>query len=146
MGNYILDSENYIHSIKRPIHPMRFNLDSIIIFTRNVDQLKAFYTGAFGLTVLEEYQSEWVLLKAGKGKIGLHQIGKQYLEAGAGATESHHNTKIVFEVDEDLHALRQTLIAKNIRMREVVKFDNSDFFLCDGEDPEGNVFQLKKSI
>jgi hypothetical protein len=29
-------------------------------------------------------------------------------------------------------------------MREIKTFDNYEYWLCDGEDPEGNVFQLKR--
>jgi hypothetical protein len=29
-------------------------------------------------------------------------------------------------------------------MQEVTTFDGYDFWLCDGKDPEGNVFQIKQ--
>jgi hypothetical protein len=29
-------------------------------------------------------------------------------------------------------------------MKEIKTFDNYDYWLCDGEDLEGNVFQLKQ--
>jgi len=30
-------------------------------------------------------------------------------------------------------------------MREIKTFDGYAYWLCDGQDPEGNVFQLKQS-
>jgi hypothetical protein len=29
-------------------------------------------------------------------------------------------------------------------VKEITTFDNYDYWLCDGEDPEGNVFQLRQ--
>ena len=40
--------------------------------------------------------------------------------------------------------MRQQLIKDNVLIKEVISFDNYDYWLCDGEDPEGNVFQLKQ--
>ncbi len=59
---------------------MKLNLDTIIIFVRNVDELKLFYVDVLGLELIEELKLDWVLLKAGNCKIGLRKIGQQYLE------------------------------------------------------------------
>ena len=40
--------------------------------------------------------------------------------------------------------LREQLLNQHVPMREIKTFDNYDYCLCDGEDPEGNVFQLKQ--
>ncbi|HLK31316.1 MAG TPA: hypothetical protein VKT28_22240 [Puia sp.] len=56
----------------------------------------------------------------------------------------HSNTKIVFELDEDIDKIIKHLIEENIVMREIKTLDNYEYWLCDGEDPEGNVFQLKQ--
>ena len=123
---------------------MKLNLETIILFVHDVDKLKSFYVGILKLDIVEESGSQWLLLKAGNCKIGLHKIGDQYLEDRKEEFKFHNNTKIVFEVDEDINNVREHLLNENIFMKEIKTFDNYDFLLCDGEDQEGNVFQLKQ--
>ncbi|MET3129483.1 catechol 2,3-dioxygenase-like lactoylglutathione lyase family enzyme [Arcicella rosea] len=123
---------------------MKLKLISIIIFVQSIEVMKDFYVGILALEIIEEYGNNWLLLKAGDFQIGLHKIGEQYLEGNQEAFKFDNNTKIVFEVDEDLYILREQLIAQQVTLGEVKTFDNYDYFLCDGEDPEGNVFQLKQ--
>jgi len=123
---------------------MKLNLDTIIIFVQSVDKLKLFYVDILNLTIVEESKSEWLLLNAGNCKIGLHKIGDQYLDESKGEFKFYNNTKIVFEIDEDINNVRERLLAKNVIIKEVKTFDNYNYWLCDGEDPEGNVFQLKQ--
>lgn len=54
-----------------------------------------------------------------------------------------NNTKLVFEIDIDIESARNELVSKNIQMKEIKTFEDYPFWLCDGTDPEGNVFQLK---
>ncbi len=123
---------------------MKLHLDTIIIFVQNVDALKQFYVDIFKLEVVEEMQSEWLLLKAGNCHIGLHKIGQQYLDETKEPFKFDNNTKIVFETDEDIYKLREQLLNEKVSMRDIKNYDNYDFLLCDGEDPEGNVFQIKQ--
>lgn len=123
---------------------MKLKLDTIIIFVQSIEVLRDFYVGILELEIIEEYGNNWLLLKAGDCQIGLHKIGEQYLEENQEAFKFDNNTKIVFEVDEDLYTLREQLIAQEVTLGEVKTFDNYDSYLCDGEDPEGNVFQLKQ--
>jgi catechol 2,3-dioxygenase-like lactoylglutathione lyase family enzyme len=123
---------------------MKLSLDTIILYVQNVDKLKSFYIDILKLEVVEEYQSLWLLLKVGNGKIGLHKIGDQYLDKDKGEFKFDNNTKIVFEVDEDINKVREQLLNQKVFMKEIKTFDNYDYWLCDGEDPEGNVFQLKQ--
>ena len=123
---------------------MQLNLHTIIIFAQDVDRLKSFYVDILELDIVEETQSEWLLLKAGSCNIGLHKIGSPYLDSNKAAFKFDNNTKIVFEIDEDIHQLREQLLAKNVLLKEIITFDNYGYWLCDGEDPEGNIFQLKQ--
>ncbi len=86
---------------------MKLNLDTIILYVQNVDRLKFFYKDIFKLDIVEEYQSIWVLLKAGNGKIGLHKIGDQYLDKSKEAFKFDNNTKIVFEIYEDIKKVKE---------------------------------------
>jgi catechol 2,3-dioxygenase-like lactoylglutathione lyase family enzyme len=123
---------------------MHLNLDTIIIFVQNIEKLKVFYVDILKLTVVEEIEMEWLLLKAGNAKIGLHKIATQYLESNTGEFKFDNNTKIVFEIEEDIYTIREQLLDQQVKMKEIQTFDNFNYWLCDGEDPEGNVFQLKQ--
>ncbi|NIF03959.1 VOC family protein [Chryseobacterium sp. Tr-659] len=121
---------------------MNAHLGTIILYVKNVQLLRNFYTDNFNLKVLEE-DPVWALLDAGGAHIGLHQMGDQYLAKINEAHLSDNNTKIVFDIDIDIETARNELLSKNIQMREIKTFENYPFWLCDGTDPEGNVFQLK---
>ena len=123
---------------------MKLKLDTIIIFVQNVGKLKSFYVDILALDIVEELRSEWLLMKAGNCNIGLHKIGDQYLDSNQAGFKVDSNTKVVFEIDEDIHSAREWLVNQNVSLGEIKTFENYDFWLCDGEDPEGNVFQLKQ--
>ena len=116
--------------------------NTLLIYARNITTLKQFYTENFGLQVIEE-DDVWVLLSAGAATIGFHKIGEQYLHKMNPDRKIETNTKMVFEIDVAIEKVRNNFISKNIEMREIKTFENYNFWLCDGIDPEGNVFQLK---
>ena len=122
---------------------MKTTLSCIILFVQDVDKLKYFYMNNFNLALVEEIKTEWVLLKAGHCEIGLHKIGTQYLQSIETPFKSDNNTKIVFEIDEDIFSIHKILEAKNVIIKEIMSWDNYPFWICDGEDPEQNVFQLR---
>jgi len=123
---------------------IKFSLDTIIFYVQNVERLKHFYKETFNLEIIEEDESIWALLDAGTCKIGLHKIGEKYLKENKEEFKFDNNTKIVFEINSDINNVRAHFIDQNIVMREIKTFDNYDYWLCDGEDPEGNIFQLKQ--
>jgi catechol-2,3-dioxygenase len=123
---------------------MKLNLDTIILFVKDVNALKLFYADILDLEITEETKSEWVVLKAGNSNIGLHKIGEQFLGQSKEAFHVEGNTKIVFETDEDICKVREQLLQKKVKIKEIKTFEGYDYLLCDGEDPEGNVFQLKQ--
>lgn len=123
---------------------LKFNLDTIIFYVQDVERLKAFYSSVFNFKIVEEYESSWALLVAGSCKIGLHKIGEDYWDESKGTFKFDSNVKIVFEIDQDISEVRTRFVDQNVKMREIKSFDNYDYWLCDGEDPEGNVFQLKQ--
>jgi catechol-2,3-dioxygenase len=115
-------------------------LRCIILFVNNVDLLKHFYVQNFGLEPIEEIKSEWVLLKAGACELALHKIGAAYAQKQPG---HHTNAKIVFEVNEDIFAVHKQLTERGVDIKGIQTWDNFDYWVCDGNDPEGNVFQLR---
>ena len=124
--------------------PVKASLNSIILFVRDVERLSDFYTGIFQLDLIEHTPQMWALLKAGNMSIGLHRIGQEYLAETDDSFRVDNNVKLVFEIFEDIHQLRESLLQSGVTIRDVKTFENYDYRLCDGEDPEGNVFQLKQ--
>ncbi|MFP7656238.1 VOC family protein [Chryseobacterium proteolyticum] len=121
---------------------MNVKFDTLILYVQNIPLIKKFYTENFNLPVIEE-DASWLLLNAGSVQIGFHKIGDRYLEKINAGHQFDNNTKIVFEIDTDIEQARNEFVSKNILMREIKTFENYDYWLCDGTDPEGNVFQLK---
>jgi len=119
---------------------MQLHLSTIIIFVKNVDRQKSFYVDILKLQVVEEIPSEWVLLKAGDCNIALHKIGEQYLGGNENVFNPYNNTKIVFEIGGEIEIVRENLLKQNVLMRAIKTFENYNFLLCDGEDPEGMFF------
>lgn len=121
---------------------MKLKLNSFILFVDDVELLQQFYTTTLGFQLLETSPG-WVLLDAGGVTIGLHQVGEAYRNSETQAGET--NTKMVFETSEDLHQLREQLLQRQVVLGELKTFPNYPYWLCDGKDPEGNVFQLKQA-
>jgi catechol-2,3-dioxygenase len=112
----------------------------LIFYVKDVEMLKEFYRAHFDLKIVEEIRHEWVVLQAGDLELALHKMGEQYrLKSGASATS---NVKIVFETNKKLEDVRLALLDKGVSMKEIKRYDGFDYFLCDGVDPEGNIFQI----
>lgn len=110
---------------------------------QNIENLKAFYVTMLELEIMEENSPNWLLLNAGTCTIALHKIGAEYLKENQNEFKFDSNTKIVFEIENDIYGFRNHLLSKNIKLKEVMSWENYPYLICDGEDPEGNVFQLK---
>lgn len=121
-----------------------FKLSSIILYVRDVALLRTFYTRHFGMTVQEEIGDTWALLSTGSMSIGLHQMGGQYLEKTAYSAGEQSNAKLVLDTDSDINVVVKQLTENGVPMREIKTFDGYDYWLCDGVDPEGNVFQIRQ--
>jgi len=121
---------------------MAVRLNRIILYVQDVERLAAFYRDTFGLRVIEAIEGEWAVLDAGPCEIALHRIGKPWRVENTADWKVESNAKLVLAVDRPLAELRAELIAKGVAMREIKSYPGLTGELCDGEDPEGNVFQL----
>jgi predicted enzyme related to lactoylglutathione lyase len=122
---------------------MKSTLIGIILFVENVEKLKQFYMENFHLELAEEIESQWVLLKAGLCELGLHAIGVEYTQDDQTSGKFENNVKMVFEIEEDIFVAHKKLTANQVALTEIKTWDNYPYWLCDGKDPEGNVFQLR---
>jgi catechol 2,3-dioxygenase-like lactoylglutathione lyase family enzyme len=121
----------------------------VILYVQDVERLKTFYQTHFDVPVVEEIPGEWAVLKAGDVELALHLVGPEYrrdtLESGEeDDSGTASNAKLVFTVRSGLPELREKLQAAGVRMRDLKRYAGFAQLMCDGVDPEGNVFQLSQ--
>lgn len=124
---------------------MELSLYRIILFGKDINQLKHFYTSNFGFVVAEEIVDEWVVLKTGEIEIALHKIGKEYINNEKDFTDNN-NIKLVFRISDNLHSFRKKLIENSVMVQEIKSFPGINSLFCDGQDCEGNIFQLEQQL
>jgi catechol 2,3-dioxygenase-like lactoylglutathione lyase family enzyme len=119
---------------------MKLKMNRVILFVDDIKKTTDFYEKLIGLELIGERNDEFISLDAGGCQLCLHQIPSEYLDSSNKyeAREDSY-TKVVFYSDE-VEKDRAELIAKGVRMKEIVRFDGIEF--CDGCDCEGNIFQI----
>jgi catechol-2,3-dioxygenase len=117
-------------------------LTRVILYVQDVVRLTTFYRDILGLPVVQEIAGEWTVLQAGACEIALHLAGAPYHVEDPSTFDAESNVKLVLTVDRDLAALRDELSAKGVPMGSIKSYPPLTGPLCDGRDPEGNVFQL----
>ena len=122
---------------------MSIPVTRIIYYVRDVSLLKTFYQTHFGLSVVEEIEEEWVVLQSGTIELALHRAGVPFRQSANGRTSS--NVKLVFSVSSDLAKMRERLLEAGVAVRGLKRYEGFPYVLCDGCDPEGNVFQLSQA-
>ena len=125
---------------------MNISLNRLILFGKDVEGLKNFYMLHFNFKLIEETAGEWVVLNAGAVEIAFHKIGSGFLKESDEPFSVDSNTKLVFNIDGDLPGFRAGLLRQGLTLGEIKSFPGFSYLLCDGEDPEGNVFQLSQKI
>jgi catechol 2,3-dioxygenase-like lactoylglutathione lyase family enzyme len=120
-------------------------LTRIILYVQDVERLAHFYRDTLGLPVVHEIKGEWVAFRPGACELALHRVGRQYRVEDTASWQVETNAKLVLTVTRPLAELRAELIAKGVPMREIKSYPGFAGPLCDGTDPEGNVFQLEQA-
>lgn len=122
---------------------MHLAMTRLILYVRDVTLLKSFYQDHFNLPLVEEIPGEWVVLDAGALELALHRVGLPWRNSSQHPSSS--NAKMVFAVESGLPELRESLLRAGVPMRDLKRYDGFPQLMCDGEDPEGNVFQLSQA-
>lgn len=125
---------------------MKFSLGRIIIFGHFIEKLKFFYVENFGFSVIEEIANQWIVLNAGQMELAIHKIGQGYEPNEGEEFRVENNIKLVFYINDNLENFRQRLIEKGVLIGDIKSFDGINSLFCDGEDPEGNVFQIEQKL
>lgn len=119
---------------------MKAELSRVILFVDNIATMSEFYEEDLGLERLPGATDDFVSFSAGASQVCLHSLPAEYRSEQADYPKREDTyVKFVF-YSTDVENDRQYLIDRGVRMNEKVSFGSID--LCDGADPEGNVFQI----
>lgn len=118
------------------------SLGRVMLFVQDVERLSTFYRDAFGFELTEHTEGEWAVLRAGQCELALHRVGAAWRQEVPSGTRAQTNVKLVFNVTSDLEALREELLGHGVTIGPITTYPDGPGPLCDGADPEGNVFQL----
>lgn len=121
-------------------------LSRIILYVQDVERLSVFYREAFGFLLTQHIEGEWAVLQAGACEIGLLKAGSGYVAPPGGWRGDNNNAKLVFSISEPIDVMRARLMARGVDMGAIKSYPGVTGPLCDGRDPEGNVFQLMEII
>jgi catechol 2,3-dioxygenase-like lactoylglutathione lyase family enzyme len=108
---------------------MPLRLRRIILFTRNMNAMSAFYGDLLGLPFVTD-EDGFKEFDAGGCRIALHNGAS---EIGA------RPPKLVFYSD-DVAAVRETLVARGVKLGNVLS--QAGLVRCEGRDPDGNPLQI----
>lgn len=126
---------------------MQAKLKTIIIFCADVEKLSNFYKDNFGFAAIGLPDKNWTVLNAGETQIAFHKMGEQFLAVPPEQFKIEgSNIKLVFEINTDIAVFRKYLLDKGIIIGEVKRFQGFPYAVCDGNDPEGNVFQVMQKL
>jgi extradiol dioxygenase family protein len=119
---------------------MKAEVSRIILFVDDIDAMSVFYGGVLGLDKLPGESEGYVCFSAGGCEVCLHSLPEQYRsESDEYPKREDTYVKFVFRSD-DVGRDRKYLLDNGLRMNEIVRYGEID--LCDGADPEGNIFQI----
>ena len=108
---------------------MKLSMRRIVLFTRDMPGMIAFYRDALGLRLVKN-EPGWKELDANGCVIALHngtsQVGKRPPKIGFWAS--------------DVSAAREALIARGAKLGPVMS--GSGLTRCEGKDPDGNPFSI----
>ncbi|MFZ6754337.1 VOC family protein [Undibacterium sp. Dicai25W] len=121
---------------------MPLSMNRLILYVRDVSLLKRFYQKHFSFDLVEEISDEWVVLNTGRIELAFHRVGMPWRDLPLSRSSS--NVKMVFIVKSGLPELRASLLSAGVVMGGIKRYDGFSQLMCDGEDPEGNVFQLSQ--
>ena len=124
-------------------------LARVIIFAKDMSKMAAFYGEILGLPRIEtaDDAADFVSFRAGAIELALHGIPDEYARnieiADPPVARAGTPLKVAFGVT-DVAATRAALEARGASLDPVREFGG--LHLCDGIDPEGNVFQLSNRV
>lgn len=124
---------------------MKLEIARVILFAKDMRSMTRFYEDVIGLGRISTPDDSpgWVAFDAGGCQLALHEVPAPYakgIETQDPPVPRHGAAwKVAFRA-RDVAAAREAIAARGANVGPVKTF--GDLHLCDGIDPEGNVFQL----
>lgn len=124
---------------------MKLGISRVIIFAKDMEKMASFYGSVLGLPCVEtvDDSAEFVSFDAGAIDLALHGIPEKYARSlqisDPPVAREGTPIKVAFGV-ESVNETRRELESRGATMGPVREFGALQ--LCDGTDPEGNIFQL----
>lgn len=112
-----------------------------VVFAKDMQRMSEFYHEALGLPLVDAPMAPgWLELDAGPVRLALHaiapRVARQIEITNPPRAREESPIKLLFEV-EDLDEVRRRLVQHGATM-----FEPRSSGVCEGLDPEGNVFSL----
>ncbi len=108
---------------------MTLSMRRIVLFTKNMPGMVAFYRDGLGLCLLQD-EKGWTEFDANGCVIALHngtsEVGRRPPKIGFWA--------------EDIEAARKKLVGRGVRMSKIMS--GGGLKCCEGKDPDGNPFSI----
>jgi len=123
----------------------QLGLARIIVFAKDMQEMASFYGNVIGMRQVETADSSDVFISfdAGAAQLSLHAIPERYA-AGieiADPPVPREGTPLKFAFyAKNVAEVRAELVERGANLGPVREF--GALHLCDGVDPEGNIFQL----
>lgn len=119
-----------------------------VLYAKDLPRVSAFYVQVLGLKLSHEAE-DFVVLKAGSYRLTVVEIPERIARdihiATPPARREDTPIKLVFHV-ESLQAARAKVAALGGGLNPLEReWEDDGELVCDGHDPEGNVFQLRQS-
>jgi catechol 2,3-dioxygenase-like lactoylglutathione lyase family enzyme len=116
-------------------------LGTAVLFAKDIQRMADFYHEGLGLPVVAAPMAPgWIEFDAGAVRLALHAIpprdARKIEITNPPRAREETPIKLLFEVD-DMNEVRRRLVSYGATM-----FEQKSSGVCDGLDPEGNVFSL----
>lgn len=123
----------------------KLGIGRVIIFAKDMDMMSSFYGDVLGLPRIEtpDDSPTFISFDAGAVQLALHRIPEEYARdidiADPPIARESTPIKFAFRVDNVSEA-RTDLELRGASMGPI--HQSGPLHLCDGTDPEGNIFQI----
>ncbi|MEM6822307.1 MAG: hypothetical protein AAF558_10250 [Verrucomicrobiota bacterium] len=117
----------------------------LVIYAGQLNRLADFYTAAFDLAVVE-HSDESIVLRHGTFELViLETTASSTLEHSSGPARPRESTPIkpAYFLDGDFETIREQVITGGGSLSAPKSWKFNGNLVCDGWDPEGNIFQLR---
>ena len=122
-------------------------MSSLVLFVNDLATMKKFYADLLAYQVSEEVES-FARMSSGSDELVLHQIPEEYLEQISNPPKLREDCvwKPTFTVDSVATSRAVAIELGGAVADESRQWELGDYVYCNGNDPEGNVIQVRQLV